>query len=157
MWHQHFPVRKAFSDSLRLKIHHLCVEPRAGEILYDYGGSSIVRTMPKTVLSLLQCLVPFFILLPCIVLWLLVGLGPSLVTPTPKNLPAVQETWVQSLDWEDLLEKGNATYSCILAWRIPWTEEPVGLQSMELQRVGQNWGTKTHSSLSLVGLKGNRS
>ena len=93
MWHQHSPGRKAFSDSLCLKIHHLCVEPRAGQILYDYGGSSIVRTMPKTILSLLQCLLPFFILLPCTVLWLLVGLGPSLVTLTPKNLPAVQETW----------------------------------------------------------------
>ena len=41
-----------------------------------------------------------------------------------KNLPAMQETRVQSLDWEDLLEKGMATYSSILAWRIPWTEEP---------------------------------
>ena len=47
-----------------------------------------------------------------------------------KNLPATQETWVRSLDWEDLLEKGLATYSSVLAWRIPWTEEPGGLQSM---------------------------
>ena len=51
------------------------------------------------------------------------------------NLPAVQETCVQSLDWEDLLEKGMATYSSILAWRIPWTEEPGGLQSTGSQRV----------------------
>ena len=43
-----------------------------------------------------------------------------------KNLPIIQETWVQSLGWEDLLEKGMATHSSILAWRIPWTEEPVG-------------------------------
>ena len=50
-----------------------------------------------------------------------------------KNLPAVQEVWVPSLDWEDTLENGMATYSSILAWRISWTEEPGGLQSMETQ------------------------
>ena len=43
-----------------------------------------------------------------------------------KNLPAVWETWVQSLGWEDPLEEGTAAHSSILAWRIPWTEEPVG-------------------------------
>ena len=53
-----------------------------------------------------------------------------------KNPPAMQETWVRSLGWEDPLEKGMATHSSILAWRIPWTEEPGGLQSMGLQRVG---------------------
>ena len=53
-----------------------------------------------------------------------------------KNPPAVQETWVQSLDWEDPLEKGTANHSSILAWRIPWTEESGGLQSMRLQRLG---------------------
>ena len=47
-----------------------------------------------------------------------------------KNLPAVQETWVWSLDWEDPVEKGMATHSSITAWRIPWTEEAGGLQSM---------------------------
>ena len=47
-----------------------------------------------------------------------------------KNLPAIQETQVQSLGWEDPLEKTMATYSSVLAWRIPWTEEPGGLQSM---------------------------
>ena len=52
-----------------------------------------------------------------------------------KNLPAMQETWVQSLGWEDPLEKGMATHSSILAWEIPWTEELGGLQSMGLQRV----------------------
>ena len=55
-----------------------------------------------------------------------------------KNLPAVQETWVQSLGQEDPLEKGMATHSSILARRIPWTEESVGLQSMESQRAGHN-------------------
>ena len=55
-----------------------------------------------------------------------------------KNLPAMQETqetWVLSLDWEDPLEEERATHSSILAWEIPWTEEPDELQSMGLQRV----------------------
>ena len=52
-----------------------------------------------------------------------------------KNLPAMWETWVWSLGWEDLLQKGMATHSSILAWKIPWTEEPGGLQSMGSQRV----------------------
>ena len=53
----------------------------------------------------------------------------SLVAQLVKNLPAVQETWVQSLGWEDLLEKGMATHSSILAWRIPWIEESGELYS----------------------------
>ena len=62
----------------------------------------------------------------------------SLVAQTVKNPPTLQETWVRSLGWEDLLEKGMATHSSIIAWEIPWTEEPGGLQSMGLQRVGCN-------------------
>ena len=62
----------------------------------------------------------------------------SLVAQLVKNLPAVQETWVRSLDWEDPLEEDVATHSSILAWRIPWTEEPGGLQSMGSQRVGHD-------------------
>ena len=53
-----------------------------------------------------------------------------------KNLPLMQETQVQSLGWKDPLDEGRATYSSILSWRIPWTEEPGGLQSMGSQRVG---------------------
>ena len=53
----------------------------------------------------------------------------SLVAQTVKKLPAMQETWVRSMGWEDPLEKGMATHTSILAWEIPWTEEPVGLQS----------------------------
>ena len=53
-----------------------------------------------------------------------------------KNLPAMQETRVQSLGWEDPLEESMANHSNILAWRIPWTEEPGGLQSIGSQRVG---------------------
>ena len=55
-----------------------------------------------------------------------------------KNLPTMQETWVCSLGQEDPLEKGMGTHSSILAWRIPRTEEPGGLQSMGSQRVGHN-------------------
>ena len=55
---------------------------------------------------------------------------------TVKNLPAMRETQVQSLGWEDPLEKERATHSSILAWRIPWTEEPGGPQSMGSQRDG---------------------
>ena len=55
-----------------------------------------------------------------------------------KNSLAMQEIWVQSLGWEDPLEKGMAAHSRILAWRIPWTEEPRGLQSLGLQRVRQD-------------------
>ena len=54
----------------------------------------------------------------------------SLVAQSVKNLPAMQETWVQSLGWENPLEKEMATHSNILAWKIPWTEEPGRLQSM---------------------------
>ena len=68
--------------------------------------------------------------------------GISPVAHTIKNLPAVQETCVRSLGQEDPLEKGMASYSSILAWRIPWTEEPGGLQSMGLQRIGHDWVTK---------------
>ena len=59
----------------------------------------------------------------------------SLVAQTVKHLPAMQETWVQSLGREDLPEKDMAAHSSILAWRTPWTEEPGGLQFMGLQRV----------------------
>ena len=55
-----------------------------------------------------------------------------------KNLPAMQETEVQFLGWEDPMEKGMATYASILDWRIPWTEKPDGLQPMRSQRVRHN-------------------
>ena len=68
--------------------------------------------------------------------WLYVGLDTSsatcwasLVAQTVKNVPAMWEAWVWSLSWEDPLEKGMASHSSILAWRIPWTEDPGGLQS----------------------------
>ena len=69
----------------------------------------------------------------------------SLVAQMVKNPPTMQETWVRSLGWEDPLEEGMATDSRILVWRIPWTEEPGGLQSMGSQRVRHDWVTK-HST-----------
>ena len=67
--------------------------------------------------------------------------GASLVAQRLKRLPTMQETWVWSLGWEHPLKKEMATHSSILAWRIPWTEEPGGLQSTGWQRVGHNWAT----------------
>ena len=61
-----------------------------------------------------------------------------MVAQKVKNLPAMQETGVRSLGWEDPLEKEMAIHSSILAWEIPWTEEPGGLQSMGSQRVGHD-------------------
>ena len=66
---------------------------------------------------------------------ILQALRTSLVVQLVKNPPATQETWVRSLSQEHLLEKEMATYSSILAWRIPWAEKPGGLQSMGLQRI----------------------
>ena len=64
--------------------------------------------------------------------------GASLVTQMVKNLPAIRDTWARSLGWGDPLEKEMSTHSGILAWRILWTEEPGGLQSMGLRRVGRD-------------------
>ena len=66
-----------------------------------------------------------------------------MVAQTVKNLPAMWETCVWSLGWEDLLEKGMATHSCIFASKIPWTEESGGLQYMGSRRVRHNWATNT--------------
>ena len=66
------------------------------------------------------------------------------VAQTVKRLPAMQETQVRSLGQENPLEKEMATHSSIPAWKIPWTEEPGGQQSVELQRVGHNWATSLY-------------
>ena len=65
-----------------------------------------------------------------------------------KNLPAMQEIWVRSLGGEDLMEKGMATHSSILVWRMPWTEEPGRLQSKGLQRVKLLKQLSTHAQAS---------
>ena len=74
----------------------------------------------------------------------------SLVAHMVKNLPAMQETRVRSLGGEDPLDKGTATHSSIHAWRIPWTEEPGGLQPMGSQRVGHDWVTNTHKNRKFI-------
>ena len=71
-------------------------------------------------------------------MWFKIHLEASLIAQSVENLPAVQETQVQSLDQEDPLEKEMATHSSILAWKIPWTEKPGGLQSMGSQRARHN-------------------
>ena len=80
--------------------------------------------------------------------WFLRGLCPILGYPGDSDGKVsawMQETWVRSLDREDPLEKEIETHSSILAWRIPWTEEPGGLQSMGSQRVRHSWVTNTHT------------
>ena len=80
----------------------------------------------------------------------------SLVAQMVKNLPAMQETQVWSLGPEDSLEKGMATHSSILAWRILWTEEPGGLQSMWSQRVGHDWATNTQHNTNIITVQSTR-
>ena len=74
----------------------------------------------------------------------------NLMSQTVKNLPAMQETRVPSLDREEPWEKGMATYSSILAWKIPWAEEPGRLQAMGSQRVGHNWATNTRQQWVVI-------
>ena len=86
-------------------------------------------------------------MLKCAHLYSHISKSHSLMAQMVKNLPAMQETCVWSLGLEDALKKGMATHSSILAWRIPWTEEPGGLQStMRSQKVGHTWVTNTHKS-----------
>ena len=73
--------------------------------------------------------------------------GTYMMAQMIKNLPAVQETWFRSLGREDPLEKGMATHSSVLAWKIPWMEEPGGLWSTRSQAVGHDWVTFTFTSL----------
>ena len=72
----------------------------------------------------------------------------SLVAQLVKNPPAAQETWIRSLGWEGPLDKGKATHSGILGWKIPWAGEPGKLQSMGSQRVRHDWVTNTHTENS---------
>ena len=76
----------------------------------------------------------------------------AFVAQMVKRLPIMQETWVWSLAWEDPLEKAMATHSSILAWKIPWMEEPGRLHSMWSQRVRHNWATSLSLSMSQWGL-----
>ena len=84
-------------------------------------------------------------------LTLSLSLWASLVAQLVKNPPAMRETWAWSLGGEDPLEKGPTTHSSILAWRIPWTEEPGGLQSVGLRRVEHKWESFIFPFLGLPG------
>ena len=114
-----------------------------------YGFLNVPAPLPAVLLGLAHCLA--FILwrvivcfLPHVLIHFSLGRVTvffvilTLVARMVKNLPAMQETQVWSLSWKDPLEKGMATQSSILAWRIPWTEEPGSLQSTGLQRVGHD-------------------
>ena len=73
-----------------------------------------------------------------------------LVAQKVKNSPAMQETWIWSLGWDDTLEKGMANYSTIHALKMPWMEEYSRLQTMGSQRVGHNWVTNTSTEMQVL-------
>ena len=101
---------------------------------------------------LLQCQIDFGTCFPFSIFSKYFSIWASLVAQTVKNLPAMWETQVWSLGQKDSLEEDMTTHYSILAWRIPWTEEPGGLQSMGSQRVGHDWATNTHTHFSISSL-----
>ena len=76
----------------------------------------------------------------------------SVVAQRLKPLPAMRETWVRSLGWEDPLEKEMATHSSILVWKIPWTEEPAGLQSMGSQKSRMQLSNLTAAAAAVMAM-----
>ena len=125
--------------------------PFTGNVPSYWGYEVSISPHSIPVLPSLPNPPPVLLLLPapscisiCLALQLRAFPGGSVV----KNPPAIQERWVQPLGREEPLEKEMATPSSILAWRIPWTEEPGGLRSMWLQRVGHTLVTKQRHSLS---------
>ena len=97
------------------------------------GCTAVVRWLPFTNVILHYKRKVWFLFL--------LTMHASLVTQMVQHVPTMQETRVQSLGWEDLLEKAMATHSITLAWKIPWMEEPGRLQSMGSQRVRHDWAT----------------
>ena len=108
-------------------------------------------SQPASVSKLWVILIEYtFMLLPKRHNWATKQQHPaSLVAQRLKRLPTMLETWVQSLGRKEPLEKEMATHSSIRVWRIPWTEEPDGLQSTGSQRVGHDWATSLHTSVQL--------
>ena len=84
------------------------------------------------------------------VVWMNCYMNTSLVAQTVKHLPTAREAWVQSVGWEDFLEKEMAIHSSILAWKIPWMEKPGRLYSMGSERVEHNWATSPHMNTSVA-------
>ena len=125
-----FPFYLPRSDGVRFYfLYSLPISPNE-----HYLIKIVVRRLPKGF--------PFFflsLLEELSIDWNRIILSFIFLAQAVENLPAMQETWVWSVGWEDPLEKGMAPHSNILAWRIPWTEAPDGLQSMGLQRVRHDW------------------
>ena len=107
--------------------YSVCVNPKP-----------LIHPYPLTIHFGIQKLV-FCVYASISVLYILLFVSASVVAQTVKPLPAMWETWVQALSWEDPLEKEMATHSSTLAWKIPWTEEPGRLKSTGPQRVGHDW------------------
>ena len=120
---------------LQLRIHHC---------FYGQHFCPTLSSLPVIVPSLPQFTAKNF-------LKICLYLGSPCGSAVKNRLP-MQETWVQSLGWDNLLEKEMATHSSILAWEIPWTEEPGGLQSVGSQRVGHDLATKPPTFLHLIPL-----
>ena len=116
-----------------------------GEVAFSPSPISLAHSLspppfpPSALLPL-----PLLLLLSFLIFIYLFGCWTSLVAQMAKHLPIMWETRVLSLSWEDLLEKEMATHCSILAWKMPWTEEPGGLQSMGSQRVGHDWVTSLY-------------
>ena len=105
-----------------------CLSPFSWNSLLRFSWSYILLELPFS---------------PPLYWFVLSFIGASLVAQMVKNLPAMWETWVLSLGWEDPLKKGKTTHSSILAWRVSWTEEPGRLLSMGSQRIRHDWAMNT--------------
>ena len=132
----------SFLRSLHTVPHRGCIS-----LLFqqqDRRGLSSLHPLQHLLFVLIMAVlsdVMWYLILALICISLIIS-GDSQGVLVVKNPPASAgdiKMWIWSLDWEDPLEEGMATHSSILAWRIPWTEEPSGLQSMGLQRVRHNW------------------
>ena len=126
--HTHTQTHPCFVDKLVKSKIYYCLE------LYDHS------------ISLTRLYMNYIPIDICILAHLY--LRASLVAQMVKNMPAMQETRILSLGWENPLKEGMAPHPNSLAWRTPWTGEPGGLQSMESRRVRHDWTTFSHSSLN---------
>ena len=110
-------------------------------IKYGQNGRLVYRQQGGVPPSVAETLLLQMIILSTLLfsLWFNFPNWASLVAQLVKNMPPIWETWARSLGWEDPLEKGKAPHSSVLAWRIPWTVQP-----MRLQRNGNNWATHFH-------------
>ena len=134
---------KKVRATLRLQAHAFVKHYQA---IFTAGQVSKLRcSLRNSCLWRLYFGIVFLPLYLKIYLYVFTWVRASLVAQRLKHLPAMRETWVRSLGWEDPLEKEMATHSSTLAWRIPWREEPGRLQSMGSQRVGHDWVTSLTS------------